>query len=520
MSLYTVSPITLAPVPDYHNGTGHQVDRIWVVDPNSVPLAAGNLQFFPADVDITTMLFQLDANVVPSWFGVAVPHGIQDFTKPHIFFHPTPGQAGYNDADYPSSGMWPELFYYMERLGFQLDAAARSQIIIMPFLTEAAKDTGIFPANWQDIVTDILTQVRAAMGADDGSQLGISNIVVSSFSAGMIYSYNFRQKAVNLSSFLSEVWDFDGSFSTYNWLSSLLRNPAPYGVIQYDQSFANDQRSFHVPLPRWTDYVDRPTTNLQVHGLIRDFMFRHGASISNVGALITAVPPAPPGAPPATTASTITSTGTVEDVLPTGATIQTFFGTISAVTAVTSTPGTGETGLPGTITTATSGATTGETSTLSTGPTPGPPPVEGEPTTASTSIGMPVPEPPSPHIPKPPAPPIPSPTFPPGPPAPEPPPFWSPTVPPQPYYPPPVPPPQPYYPPLVPPSQPPHPPPPPGTPVAPPAVLGKPSPPPPAPARAGDCCSTAIVATVANVTNTANVALSALTAIASRAKRK
>ncbi len=501
MSLYNVSSITLPPVAGYHNGTGHQQDRIWVVDPNSVPLSAGNLQFFPADVDITTMLFQLDAAVVPSWFGVAVPHGIQDFTKPHIFFHPTPGQAGYNDADYPNSGMWPDLFYYMERLGFQLDAAARNQIIVMPFLTEAAKDTGIFPANWQDIVTDILTQVRAAMGADDGSQLSISGVVVSSFSAGMIYSYNFRQKAVGLSTVLGEVWDFDGSFSTYNWLSSALRNPAPYGVIQYDQSFADDQRSFHVPLPRWADYVAKPTSNLQVHGLIRDFMFRHGASISNVGTLISAAPPAPP-ATTATTASTITTTGTIEDVLPTGATIQTFSGTISAVTAVTGTPGTGETGLPGTVTTASSGATSGETSTVSTGPTASPPPGEGEPTTASTIIGTPVPVPP--------APPIPSPSVPPSYPAPaEPPPFRPPALPPQPYYPPPVPPPQPYY------ASPP-----PAMPVAPPVVSGKPSPPPAIPAGACNCCSATIVATVASVTNTANVALSALTAIASRAKRR
>ncbi len=220
MSLYNVSSIDLAPVAGYHSGTGDHQDRIWVVDPSSVP-PPGNLRFLAADVEVTAMLFQLNAAVVPNWFGVGIPHGIEDFTKPHIFFHPTPGQAGYRDSDYPTkSGMWPQLFYYMERLGYQLDAAARNQIIVMPFLTEAAKDTGIFPANWHDILTDILTAVRASKGADDGSALTISEVAVSSFSAGMIYSFNFRRNAAGLDPVLAEVWDFDGNFSTYNWLSS------------------------------------------------------------------------------------------------------------------------------------------------------------------------------------------------------------------------------------------------------------------------------------------------------------
>src|ERR1700761_1828674 len=99
MSLYTVSSIPLGPVAGYHSGTGTHQNSNWLVVPSSVP-GSGNLQFTGAWVQVTTMLFQLDANVVPNWFGVAIPHGVTDFTKPHIFFHPSPGQAGYKDSDY------------------------------------------------------------------------------------------------------------------------------------------------------------------------------------------------------------------------------------------------------------------------------------------------------------------------------------------------------------------------------------------------------------------------------------
>src|SRR5262249_10343394 len=155
---------SLAAIPKVHNGTG-----TWSATPRqvisaSVPGSAA-LQFTNRSVQVTTRLFAIADNVVPNWFGVAIPPGITDFTKGHVFFHPMPAQAGYKDGDYPTkSGKWPQLFYYMERLGYQLDGAGRGQIVIMPFLTNSATNTGIFAANWSDIVTQILTQVRADAG--------------------------------------------------------------------------------------------------------------------------------------------------------------------------------------------------------------------------------------------------------------------------------------------------------------------------------------------------------------------
>jgi len=291
MSLYTVSSIPLAPIVGLHAGTGTHQDSKWLVVPSSVP-GTGELQFVGQWVQVTTMLFQLNAKVVPNWFGVAIPHGITDFTKVHIFFHPMPAQAGYVDADYftkggPSGHEWTRLFYYMERLGYQLDGVARNQIIIMPFLTNAATDTGIFLNNWFDIVTDILTDVRSAMGADDGSPLAISQLVVSSFSVGIVYSANFRASAPQLSSYLAEVWDFDGLFSSIPKLSKDLVSTAQYTAVKYDQNPASGPSSYHVPLPRWSSYVVPPSSASDVHGLIRDYMFLHAASISSVGDVIS-----------------------------------------------------------------------------------------------------------------------------------------------------------------------------------------------------------------------------------------
>jgi hypothetical protein len=331
MSKYTVTSIPLAPIPGIHGGTGTFQNPNWLVVPSSVPGSA-KLQFVGQWVQVTTMLFQISDNVVPNWFGVAIPSGIADFSKANIFFHPMPAQAGYLDSDYATkSGLWPQLFYYMERLGYQMDGAARSQIIIMPFLKNSATNTGIFLTNWFEIVTDILTGLRAALGADDGSPLQLSQVVVSSFSIGIVYSSNFRAGASNLSAFLSEVWDFDGLFSSSPQLSRNLVSTAEYQAIKYDQDPSSGPASFHVPRPRWADYVDAPTTSMQTHSLIRDFMFLHAASISTVGTLIGTMDPgatsdpgsvpapmstSPPGNGGPDVAPPLTSSGQAPDGIP------------------------------------------------------------------------------------------------------------------------------------------------------------------------------------------------------------
>ncbi len=302
MGLYTVSQSSLAPIAGVHNGTGHQHDPGRAVAvAGSVPGSA-LLQFSGMDLSITTMLFVLNANVVPNWFGVAVPDGLTDFTRPNIFFHPTPGQAGYNDADYPTKGgQWPKLFYYMERLGYQIAGSGRGQVVVMPFLTDAATSTGILPANWQDIITDILQAASTQLQPGQPVPASIAQVVVSSFSDGILYSHSFRATGAGLQPLLGEIWDLDGSISTVSQYSADLRHGQSVPVVQYDQNAALGATSYHVPWPRWADYYDTsaiPKSVLAVHPLIRDFMYLHAGTVSTVGSTIQ------PGAPQAPTPQT------------------------------------------------------------------------------------------------------------------------------------------------------------------------------------------------------------------------
>ena len=127
----------------------------------------------------------LQGNVVdgdqfsPNWFGVAVPDGITDFSNVTIYFHPTPGQAGYQDPDYASKSNggisthtnWKDLLGYVDRLGGQLAGAVKdaqatpNQIVIVPLMRNDNVDggvqgpfggAGVFPRQWYYIVNDIL----------------------------------------------------------------------------------------------------------------------------------------------------------------------------------------------------------------------------------------------------------------------------------------------------------------------------------------------------------------------------
>jgi hypothetical protein len=280
--------IALGPIDNFHQGTGTHTTSKLTVEPASVP-GTGKLQFATASERVTTMLFQLNEQVVPNWFGVAIPSTVVDFTKPNIFFHPIPAQDGYKDADYPTkTGKWPQLFYYMERLGYQVDAAITvhgapaNQIVIMPFLTSAATSTGIFPARWLGLVSDILTSVRSAVAGITGAVM-VTEVVVSSFSVGYVYSNSFRHLATGLTPMLRQVWDFDGYPKS---LSGALTSTSSVKAVKYDQG--NEQGSFHVPLTRWAAYPNpppnpddppSPNNSGDVHQLIRDFMYLHAATL-------------------------------------------------------------------------------------------------------------------------------------------------------------------------------------------------------------------------------------------------
>jgi hypothetical protein len=172
-------------LPEFTRGRGRQqASNKNLLDATTVS-GSGAFAYLRDDVSFATLLYELvdlqnnavDGNQFsPNWFGVAVPDGITDFTNVVIYFHPTPGQAGYFDADYasktnggsPTHSDWKDLLGYVDRLASQLAGAVKdtqatpNQIVIVPIMRNSNRDggtaatAGILPRQWYYIVNDIL----------------------------------------------------------------------------------------------------------------------------------------------------------------------------------------------------------------------------------------------------------------------------------------------------------------------------------------------------------------------------
>ena len=230
----------------------------------------------------TITYFQLDEHVVPRWFGALVPAGTADFDRLHLFFHPTPRQAHYYDADYHSLGNWSDIFHYLsDEMGAQLCAADTGRVLIMPLMSEASvSDCGVFPQRWESICSKILGMLKTGDFSGASAPAEISSVVVSSFSAGIVYSHVFRARA-HLGARLKAVIDFDGIYSSYRQHSIALHEPAGH-VIRMQQMPATAgmigalaaQNTFPMSRERWggpwADYypADHTAAANLVHGLI------------------------------------------------------------------------------------------------------------------------------------------------------------------------------------------------------------------------------------------------------------
>ena len=170
---------------EFTRGTGkHPATKKRLLDRTSVN-GTGKFAYIDDTVSYATLLYELvdlsnnlmsGAQFSPNWFGVAVPEGITDFSNVVIYFHPTPKQAGYEDADYASKtngGItshtnWKELLGYVDRLGSQLAASVKragaipNQIVIVPLMRLGNVDggrsvgAGILPRQWYYLVNDII----------------------------------------------------------------------------------------------------------------------------------------------------------------------------------------------------------------------------------------------------------------------------------------------------------------------------------------------------------------------------
>jgi hypothetical protein len=172
--------------------------------------------------------FELDQPVVPRYLGVLVPEAVTSFDKVHIFFHPTPGQAGHKDADYRFlGGNWAHIFRYLSsEMGAQFCAARTDRVLFMPLMTGgSAANCGIFPQQWESIVGRVLGMLKSGDMSAAAQPAHISSVVISSFSSGIIYSHHFRSRA-GLGARLAGVIDFDGVISSYRQYSSMIASPA------------------------------------------------------------------------------------------------------------------------------------------------------------------------------------------------------------------------------------------------------------------------------------------------------
>lgn len=236
--------------------------------------------------------FELDEKVVPRWFGVLVPSGEVDFSKVHLFCHPLPGQAGYDDARYHVPGSFFGIFRYLggDRidLAVQFCAAQTGRVMIMPLFTNQVSATcGILPARWENLFGRLLSMAKNGGADGDSDPVSITDVLVSSFSNGISYSHAFRTKA-GLRERLAGVIDFDGGISTSGHLSAQIVTP-PGRIVRMQQMFAVEKTLgdlatrgiYPLPESRWrsTSSPFRTTISkepraalLQVHPLIAQHM--------------------------------------------------------------------------------------------------------------------------------------------------------------------------------------------------------------------------------------------------------
>ena len=308
MANFTLSSRPFPALQGVHRGTGRIGGSAHVWDPATVDKDIGTqLGLWFKRFDIQFLSLETDAPEPPNWFGVSFRQAITSFNSVNIFCHPSPGGAGMVDGDYASrSGNWPKLFRYAEILGRQMSIANSNLITVVPFFTGSTYgNTGIFGANWVDLVEQIIVHVRNARAgslittaapraqvteverlilADATTKRGapparsssnlLRNVVLSGFSFGRVLAANVRHQARGMSSFIREAWDFDGVGGS---------PPGAPRILTYDQHKRPDgiKDHFHVPPERWLEYHHAVIKN--VHGDIPAMLACHAAAISSVG---------------------------------------------------------------------------------------------------------------------------------------------------------------------------------------------------------------------------------------------
>lgn len=218
------------------------------------------------------------ARIVPNWFGVALPDGqpldLNSDVHVIVYFHPTPGQARYNDNDYfndnkdPSDPVrfadWKQLFGYIDRLGGQTAGANRygapvNRLVIFPFLTQSQYT--LQTRKWGNVIHDILQDINT--NVLPGVCTRPKNVILATLSNGSVYLNKFLDEsqsdqvagADSIFSRIVEVWDFDSEISTPRRLvlphGKRLR---AYWQNGRDPSTPGDADFVQLPAPSWVNF--------------------------------------------------------------------------------------------------------------------------------------------------------------------------------------------------------------------------------------------------------------------------
>jgi hypothetical protein len=259
-----------------------------VVEPLSVALP------LLAQKPLVTRIHELRIQVVKPdgtfWVGVAVPEGTTDFTRAHLFFHPTPIQAGQvraADRDYPKFvGGWPtRIQRYMPRNGGQM-AGARKIPLLVPYMTMASAKMdpkfNVFADRPQATLNAILTFAQQIILSDKSATVELRALSTSSFSSGVTFHAAFLELTKSMG-LVVEVMDFDSTFiiSKHEKVSG----PAGGGnFLQFTQfdTIRKLPGRFDLPPRVWvkTKMTGQDGKPVSVHGKIGFMMFLTAMTLS------------------------------------------------------------------------------------------------------------------------------------------------------------------------------------------------------------------------------------------------
>jgi hypothetical protein len=274
--------------------TFRQTNPASKTDPHAVtqqvisPLSAGGLlQEITQTGTIREFLFEMTKDGETYWIGAAVPQGTVDFSKVHVFFHPTVRQRDKvvaKDEDYRTfTGGWSaNIQRYVEAQGGQL-AGARLTPLIVPFMTMAANQGDapayMFATNAMETLNAIMTAVRDQVIPGAVNPVVVSKMAVSSYSSG-VGAMRLFIRTFGGTGLIAETTDFDSPF-IIGLPKIITRSPGAPGRV-----FSQEAPAF--PQAGWTTTRPEMFRNIVTrrekgpHAQIGTMMFYMAALISAV----------------------------------------------------------------------------------------------------------------------------------------------------------------------------------------------------------------------------------------------